>query len=425
VQTTIANAKSTIETSALPASATRARTRKRRNLGKWLRRSAWIVLAIAIVTLVVLAWLPKPVVVDTYVVRGGPMQVTVDTSGRTRVKDRHVVSAPINGNLSRIDLRPNDTVERNAVLARIAPLAPMLLDARTKAETAARLSAATAAAKQARAALERARLAAAKVTQDLEESEQLFKNAAISSHAVEQAQFERRVRAEELASAEFANQVAEHEIDVVRASLRRFSGGQSDEFEVTSPARGRVLKVVRESAGVVQPGTPLLEIGDPAALEIVSDVLTSDAVHIPPAARVTIERWGGDAPLLGRVRYVEPSAFTRVSALGIEEQRVNVVIDLDAPNERWAALGDGYRVETRVVIWEASDIVKISSSAAFRQGDGWAVFVVQDDVARLRTVEIGRRNESDFEVRRGLNDGDVVIVHPGQRVTDGQRVAQR
>ncbi len=425
MQTTIANATSTVQTGAPLGSAMRAQKRKRRNLGKWLRRSAWIVLGTGIATLVVLAWLPKPVAVDTYAVRRGPMQITVEASGRTRVKDRHVVSAPITGNLSRIELRPNDTVERNAVLARIAPLAPALLDPRTKAETAARLSASMAAAKQARAALERARLAAAKAERDLEDTERLSKSGAISSNALEQAQFERRLRAEELASAEFANQVAEHEIEVVRASLRQFSGGQSAEFTVTSPARGRVLKVLRESAGVVQPGTPLFEIGDPAALEIVGDVLTSDAVHIPPAARVTIEQWGGNTPLAGHVRYIEPSAFTRVSALGIEEQRVNVVIDLDEPYEKWAALGDGYRVEIKVVIWHANDVLQIPSSAAFRHGDGWAVFAVKDDVARRRSVEIGERNESDFEVRGGVEEGTVVILHPGERVKEGQRVAPR
>ena len=425
MQRAMTNAISPVQTSAPLGSTTRNHKRKRRSVGKWLRRAAWIALGIGIVTLVVLAWLPKPVLVDTYVARRGPMQITVDESGRTRVKDRHVVSAPITGNLSRIQLRPNDTVERNAVLARIEPLAPTLLDPRTKAETGARLSAAMAAAKQARAALERARLAAAKADRDLEETARLAKNGALSSHALEQAEFERRVRAEEVTSAEFANQVAEHEIEVVRATLRRFSGGQSDEFAVTSPARGRVLKVLHESAGVVQPSTPLLEIGDPAALEIVSDVLTSDAVHIQPAARVIIERWGGDAPLAGHVRYVEPSAFTRVSALGIEEQRVNVVIDLDDSREKWVALGDGYRVETRIVIWQASDVLTVPSSAAFRQGDGWAVFVVRDKVARRRLVEIGRRNESDFEIPAGLEAGTTVILHPGERVKEGQRVAER
>ena len=425
MQTTIAKATPTIQPTAPLASAAKIQKRKRRALGKWLRRSAWIALGIGVATLVILAWLPKPVVVDTYVARRGPMQISVDDSGRTRVKDRHVISAPMTGNLSRIDLHPNDAVERNGVVARIEPMAPSLLDPRTKAETAARLASAMAAAKQARASLERARLAAAKAERDFAETERLAQNGAISSHALEQAKFERHLRAEEVTSAEFASQVAEHEIEVVRATLRRFSGGQSDEFVVTSPARGRVLKVLRESAGIVQAGTPLLEIGDPAALEIVSDVLTSDAVHIQPGAPVAIERWGGDTSLRGHVRYVEPSAFTRLSALGIEEQRVNVIIDLDEPHEKWAALGDGYRVESHIVIWQSSDVLTIPSSAAFRQGDGWSVFVVEDASATRRSVEIGRRNEADFEIRTGLEDGALVILHPGERVTEGQRVAPR
>ena len=425
MQKAMAHSTSSIQPSTPLEAAKRPHQRKGRTLAKWIRRSIWIAIGLGVTTLIVLAWLPKPILVDTHVVRRGPMQVTVDDSGRTRVKDRHVVSAPITGNLSRIDLRPNDPVDRNRILARIEPVAPALLDPRTKAETAARLAAVTAGGKQSRAALERARLAAAKAEDDFKESERLHQNGAISSHALDQAQFERRLRAEEVNSAEFANQVAEHEIEVVRATLRRFSGGQTDEFAVTSPARGRVLKVLHESAGIVQAGTPLLEIGDPAALEIVSDVLTGDAVHIQPAAPVTIERWGGDSPLVGHVRYVEPSAFTRLSALGIEEQRVNVIIDLEDPHEKWAALGDGYRVETRIVIWQSSDVRTIPSSAAFRQGDAWSVFVVEDNVARRRAVQIGKRNEADFEVRGGLEDGTVVILHPSDRVTEGQRVAAR
>jgi HlyD family secretion protein len=425
VQTIAASSRNSTSAPAPFDSARQAHKRKRRMVGKWLRRSAWIALGIGVATLVVLAWLPKPVAVDTHIVRRGPMQIAVEDSGRTRVKDRHLVSAPITGNLSRIDLHPNDSVDRGSILARIEPVAPTLLDPRTKAETAARLAAATAGAKQAGAALERARLAAAKADSDFEQTEQLARKGAISSHALEQAQFERRVRKEEVSSAEFANQVAQHEIEVIRATLRRSSGGQTEEFTVTSPARGRVLKVLRESAGVVQAGTPLLEIGDPAALEIVSDVLTADAVHIQPATRVTIERWGGSTPLSGHVRYVEPSAFTRLSALGIEEQRVNVIIDLDDPHDKWAALGDGYRVETRILIWQANDVLTVPSSAAFRQGDGWSVFVVEDSVARRRAIEVGKRNDADFEIRGGIEAGAVVVLHPSERVTDGQRVTAR
>jgi HlyD family secretion protein len=186
-----------------------------------------------------------------------------------------------------------------------------------------------------------------------------------------------------------------------------------------------VLRVLEESAGPVQPGTPLLEIGDPSALEIVADVLTSDAVIIPPSAAVRIDRWGGDGELAAHVRLLEPSAFTRVSALGVEEQRVNVVIDLDDPRERWASLGDGYRVEVHIVVWRDEDVLRVPSSAVFRRDEHWCTFVVEAGIARLREVELGHRARDHVEVLSGLAEGATVIVYPGERIVDGAQVVAR
>jgi HlyD family secretion protein len=194
-----------------------------------------------------------------------------------------------------------------------------------------------------------------------------------------------------------------------------------DGFSVHAPVRGQVLRVLQESEGVVPAGAPLVEIGNPLALEVVVDVLTTDAVDIRPGARVRIERWGGASALTGHVRQVEPSAFTRLSALGVEEQRVNIVIDLDAPHERWASLGDGYRVEASIVVWVGHDRLLVPVGAVFRQGEGWATYVVKDGRTRLRTVELGRRSAAEIEVVGGLRAGDRVVLYPTDNVRDGAR----
>jgi HlyD family secretion protein len=194
---------------------------------------------------------------------------------------------------------------------------------------------------------------------------------------------------------------------------------------VRAPVRGVVLRLFQESEGVVQPGTPLMEIGDPAALEAVVDVLTTDAVDIRPGAPVRLERWGGDTALSGHVHRVDPSAFTRLSALGVEEQRVNVVLHLDEPRSRWAALGDGFRVEASILTWEGRNRLLVPGGAVFRQGEQWAVYVVEAGRARLQTVVIGRRNDSEVEVVRGLREGAKVVLYPTDNVGEGVRVAGR
>jgi HlyD family secretion protein len=235
------------------------------------------------------------------------------------------------------------------------------------------------------------------------------------------------MRAEELTSAEFAGKVATEEVRIARVALGRDGEGAARDkhVDVLAPASGRILRVQQKSAGVVQAGAPLLEVGDPAALEIVVDLLTTDAVQVPPGTPVVLQGWGGAAALSGRVRRTEPSAFTKPSALGVDEQRVNVVIALVDPRERWASLGDGYRVEARLVLWRGEDILQVPQGAVFRRGDGWAVFRVDGGVSRLVPVTIGHRGEANVEILAGLSPGEQVAVHPGDRVKDGARVEAR
>jgi HlyD family secretion protein len=384
------------------------------------------VAAAALLGLVVYAWLPKPVPVDFDRVTRGSMRVTVDEDGRTRVKDRHVVSAPLAGNLGRIELDPGAEIERGQILARIVPLAAPLLNERSRAEAEARVAAADAALQQSRAAIDRAEAAHEFAKTEAERQRRLEERGSASRAAVDRAELELRTRREELTSARFGRRVAAYERRMAEAALGRLDAGEAgDQLEVPSPVDGKVLKVMQESEGVVQAGTPLLEVGNPAALEIVVDVLTTDAVHVEPGDRVEIIRWGGDGALQAHVARVEPSAFESVSALGVTEQRVNVVIDLDSPREQWKALGDGFRVEANIVIWQGDDVLTVPASAVFRHEQGWAVYRVEDRLAELVPVTIGKRNGSVAEVKEGLAEGETVILHPSDRVRGGIEVTRR
>jgi HlyD family secretion protein len=405
----------------------RAHPRPKRTARTWAIRTLGLLLALALVVLLVAAWLPKPVPVDLSEARVGKLAVTVDEDGQARVKDRFVVSAPLSGNLARIEHRAGDHVEKGAVLARIIPLEPPLLDARSRAEGEARLSAATAAERQTLAGVERAKLANDFAQKEVLRQRDLLKREVITPDAMSRVELEARTREQELASAEFGARVASHEAEVARISLGRVRAQKQDardELELTAPVAGQVLKLLRESEGAVQAATPLLELGDPASLEVVADVLTTDAVTIPPGAAVAIEGWGGP-PLKGHVRLVEPSAFTRLSALGVEEQRVNAVIDFDEPRQKWAALGDGFRVELKITVWQTNRALLVPESAVFRHGEGWALFRVQDGVARLAPIELGRRNGSLAQVLSGIEEGATVVLHPSDRVGDGVQVAAR
>jgi HlyD family secretion protein len=400
----------------------RRRARKR---SRWLKRATVLVVAGALVSSLIFALRPRPVAVEMAAVRVGPMQVTVDESGRTRVRDRYVVAAPLGGELMRVTLRPGDAVETGALLARIVPQAPALLDPRSRVEATARLASAQAAAQQARAEVARVELALDHTRGDAQRMKDLAARGSISPDTAQHAQFESDLKVQELASARFGAATAQHEVEMARSALSRYGGAAKggEAFDIVSPVAGRVLRVVQSSGGPVSPSTPLIELGDPRELEVVVDVLTEDAVRIQPGALVVLDRWGGSRPLRAHVSVVEPSAFTRLSALGVEEQRVGVVIDFDEPVDQRAALGDGYRVEAHIVTWQSDKVVVVPSSAVFRQKDGWAVFVIGEGRARLRMVGIGHRGPSDVEATSGLSPGDKVILHPSDKIEDGVRVA--
>jgi HlyD family secretion protein len=401
--------------------ARRARDRRRRR-SRAFRQAVLGLVLLAAAAAVVLALRPRPVPVDVATAARGPLVVAIEETGIARVRDRYVVSAPVSGTVSRQLLEPGDRVAEGQVLAEIASLLSPLLDARTRSEAEARLSVALSALGQAEAQRARATAAEALSRDELSRARSLAAGGSLAAQELDRAGFEARMRAEELSSAAFAVKVAAEQVRVARASLAGEGAARARHVDVIAPASGSVLRVPQESEGVVQAGAPLVEVGNPEVLELVVDLLTTDAVRVRPGTPVTIQGWGGERALPARVRRVEPSAFTKLSALGVEEQRVNVIAAFDGPRDERAALGDGFRIEARLVLWEGGDVLKVPQGAAFRHGDGWAVFRVVSGEARLVPVRIGHRGETEVEVLGGLEPGAVVVVHPGDRVRDGATV---
>jgi HlyD family secretion protein len=387
----------------------------------------------AVLLVLALAWLFRPdaVPVDLAAVERGPLTVAVSDEGETRVRDVYVVSAPVPGRMQRIEVEAGDAVVADStVVARIEPSDPAFLDVRSAAEARAGVDAAAAARTHAEAQVSRAEAELEFARAELERMRALARSHTVSANELDSAERRAKTAVAALAEAQAQRRVRESEYQVARARLlspatSRQGKGACDCVEVRSPVSGTVLRVVTESEGVVQAGAPLLEVGSPEQLEVVVDLLSADAVRVEPGQRVIIEAWGGEQPLAGRVRRVEPFGFTKVSALGIEEQRVNVVIDITEPRERWLRLGHGYRVEPRIVLWEADDVLRVPLSALFRQGDRWAVFVEQGGRAVLREVELGQGNGLEAEVRGGLEAGERVVLHPGDRVSPGVRLVER
>jgi HlyD family secretion protein len=388
-----------------------------------MKRWQWIVVGAVLIVLIAFAMRPRPLVVDTAALTRGPMRVTLDEEGRTQVKRRYVVSAPLAGKLLRIELRAGDPASEGAVLARLVPADAPLLDPRTRAEQQARLHAAEAAVAQATAGVGRASVQAASARDDLARRRALATRNAISAHELELAEAEAAQRTQELASAEFGAKVAAHQLDESRAALERGRSGRLDEFSIVAPVTGRVLRVTRESEGVVTPGTALLEVGDPSVLEVAADMLTVQAVRVHPGMEAFIDHWGGPRALTARVHSVDPSGFTKLSALGVEEQRVRVILDLVGPPEERSALGDNFRVEAHIVAWKADSVLRVPTAALFRRGDAWVAFFVDDGKARSRTIDVGEQAPDTVEVRSGAREGDVVILRPSESLKDGVRVA--
>lgn len=396
---------------------------------KWRGRIATLIIALALLAGIGYGFMPRPLPVELIPARKGDLAVTVEEEGRTRVRERYVVAAPVAGQARRILLKVGDPVAAGQVVAHIEPARAASLDPRSRAQALARVEAARAALlaarESARAAAAEARLA----EQELARTESLGKANFISQAAVDQARGRLQAGQASRQAADYQVQVARHEVAVARAALTEATAPAGADapaiLAVAAPAAGRVLAVPHESEGVVQPGQPLVEIGNPASLEVLVEVLSTAAVKIRTGARVLLDRWGGPAALEGRVRVVEPAGFTKVSALGVEEQRARVLVDIVTPAEVWKNLGDGYRVEAAFVLWEGRDLLLAPTSALFRHADGWAVYLAENGRARLRPVKVGERNGLDARVLEGLKAGDLVIAHPDEKILEGVRVRAR
>jgi len=364
--------------------------------------------------------MPEPLEVELATAMRGPMRVTVDQQGEVRVYDRYVVSAPVAARVLRSELRDGDAVRAGQTVATLEPL-PM--DPRQRQEALARLQTARARLVEATQDVARAEAEAERAQRDFERAERLVAEHFVSSEALDVARTSARTASAGLAAARARERAAAGEMRAAEAALLALDPARANRLiHLTAPASGRVLRVLQQSAATVPAGTPIVVIGDPSRFEIVADVLSTDAVRIPQGAEVSIEEWGGEKPLLARVRLVEPYAFTKVSALGIEEKRVNVVID---PVDSLGPLGDGYRVEARIVIWSAQDVIKVPSSAVFRTAEGWQVFAVENGRALRRTLEVGRRNPDEVEVLGGLPVGAQVVRYPSSDLASGARVTER
>lgn len=390
-------------------------------------RRTWYALPVVAMMGAWLAWgmTRPPVPVQLAELKRGPFEQTVDADGKTRVRERYLVSAPLAGRIGRVALKAGDVVEAGQVVATLTPAAPALIDARARQQLTEQVGATEARHAQALADQAQAEAVVRKREADAARVRQLAQAGFLSSAQLEQAGLELQVAGKAADAARQAVHVAEHEQATARAALRQSVRNPAGEaWPVRAPVAGMILKVWQESEASIAQGTPLLEIGNPAELEIVADVLSSDAVQIAPGNPVWIERWGGPQALRAQVRRVEPSAVTKVSVLGVEEQRVNVLIDLKSPSHQASPLPlrDGFRVEARIVVYQAGQALLLPLGALFRQGDGWAVFAVDGGRAHVRTVEIGRRSQRDAVVVGGLKEGSLVVLYPPDTLSDGMRV---
>lgn len=401
-------------------------------------RSTVIAAAVVVVGAFMLyAFWPRTLAVDIGAAGRGPMMVTIDEEAKTRVRDAYVVSAPVAGRLLRVEVEPGDEVsEGETIVARLTPATPSVLDIRTEEQARAAVEAAEAALTLARAEMRRASADADLAETELDRTRTLRQSGTVSEAALDRAERAARSADAALDTARAAVSMRQAELDNARAMLMtpteadRKAAGTNPHPQISLPLRapisGRILRVIQESETVLAPGAPILEIGDPLGdLEIVAELLSTDAVKVSPGDRVIIDKWGGEEPLEGRVEKIEPWGFTKYSALGVEEQRVNAVIKFAGAQDARRRLGHGFRVEVRIVIWEDEAALAVPSSAVFRQNEQWMVFAVRNGRAALSPIEAGRNNGLAVEVRGGLEDGERIILYPGNRIADGARVKQR
>lgn len=417
----------------------------KRNSSKHWKWILWAGAGLLLLVFLVRSFRPAPVPVDVATIQRGPLLVTVDEDGWTRVRERYTIPAPIQGHLLRTTLDPGDPVRaHDTIVAEFAPISPGLLDARSRAEALARLARAEAAVKEMSARQEQASADLELASAELGRIEGLVKSGVSSSAKLDAARRDEQRAREGFRAAQFAVEVAGYEEKIARASLKEPGeepdGGESREgstveegrhLRLHSPVSGRVLRVYEESARYLPAGSPILQVGNTELLEIVADLLTQDAVKVRPGMEVLVSGWGGEEDsgeervLRGRVRVVEPGGFTRVSALGVEEQRVNVIVDPVGEKDSWATLGDGFRVELQIILWQEEDVLTVPAGALFREGSDWVVFVVQDARARRQAVRLGKRGSLRAQVLEGLQSGDQVILYPSELIEDGAPVKIR
>lgn len=389
-----------------------------------MRRILPIAAAAAVIAALGWALWPQPVPVDATLIGRQTIAVTVEDEGKTRIRDVFSVSAPLAGKMLRVDLHAGDSVTAGkTVVASIQPAAPALLDRRARRIAEAAVQAAQAAMGLALAQLRQANAQVEFLDGELDRATTLVRRGTIAARAFEKAKLDAETARAAAESAKANLLVRERELESAKAALTEGEGGGASEccVEVMAPVSGRVLRVLTESEQVVQAGTPLMELGDPADLEVVVDLLSSDAVRVRPGARATIDGWGGPG-LSAAVERIDPSAVTKVSALGIEEQRVTVVLRPEGDAAAWASLGHEFRVVARIAVWTGLDRVAVPLGALFRSDGHWAVFCIVDGRARMQTVQLGERNSEHAEVTGGLQPGDTVVLHPSDRVADGVRV---
>lgn len=390
-----------------------------------------LTVAIALLLLVLLVWAftPTPVEVEVATVTQGRFERAVQEDGKTRVRDRYVVSTPLAGRVARIQLKQGDPVERGATVATLWPVTPALLDERSRAEQVARVGALQAAVARTQAHVARAAAALEQARTELQRSERLAEQGFVSSTQNEAGRLTVHLREKELESARQDETVANYEQEQARVALRQFVKPAQNEsqqtFEIKAPVSGKVLKVLQQSEGIVLAGTPLMELGDPSQLEVAVDILTEDAAQIQPGTVVQLSNWGGPEALTGLVRMVEPAAFTKVSALGVEEQRVNAIIDITSPPDKWTTLGDGFKVDVRVLVQLEENAIKVPVSALFPVGARSALFVRKGGRARLQELDVVARNGVEAWIKSGLAPGTQVIVYPDNKLRNDDRVTPR
>lgn len=393
------------------------------------RKTGLYVLAGLLILVIGYGFIPDPVLVETAEVKRAKMMVSIEEEGKTRVINRFAVSAPVAGYALRINLDVGDTVSRGMVITELEPLRSVALDPRSLAEAKASVSASEAALRSVKENALAAKSDAGFAEKEFIRIEQLYKEGLVTQGMLDAAEAE-KLRAEAgLRSSDFAVEVARYEKEAALTALQysdsNVNGAGFGKVVVRAPVSGSILEILHESEGVVREGQALIEIGDPKALEVEVDVLSADAVRIKPGTPVVFERWGGEGVLSGKVRVIEPAGFTKISALGVEEQRVLVISDITSPAEKWRGLGVGYRVEAMFILWEAPDVLQVPANALFRRKDGWSVFMTSNNRAYLREVQVGYRNGLSAQIVSGLNEGDRVITHPDSSIEDGIRVRLR